>query len=168
MDWLTYLDIGDHAVELFIFDCELPGLEDDHFVDEVGLPELFVVRNIFIVFGCFYICILRTGGCAAQPIRLIELIDPLTLNLNFTETPHLFLNLPLDLLQRTIRSIIVHRQRIINNINKVCISYLIVLRPVLYILSMLQKKNRQQQNNFLRANKTLVMNLLADDLAKHS
>lgn len=44
-------------------------------------------------------------------------------------------------------------------------SYLIV--PVLYILSMMRKKKRDQ-NTFLYANKTLVMNLLADDVARHS
>lgn len=94
-----YLDICYDSVELFIFDCEFLSLKDDHFVDEVGLPELFIIRDVFIVFWCFCIYKSPTGGCATQPICLIVLVDPLALDLHLAEVPHLFLNLPLDLLQ---------------------------------------------------------------------
>lgn len=74
---LWYLDVGHTCCKLLILVVELLGLGDNHLVDEIGLPELFVVGDALMVLGGFYVAMILYLGVAYQSCCTRRSIRPI-------------------------------------------------------------------------------------------
>lgn len=74
-----YLHAIEQPIELPVLGGELAGPIDDHLVDEVGLPELLVVRDVLAVGGGLWVGDGGTGGNRDRLVGFAVVVYPLAL-----------------------------------------------------------------------------------------